>query len=452
MLVKNRQSVASANGKPMSRTEEQWPGRSWYESRLAELESTSVVDVAPRLERRFPLAVIGAGLAGLTTAFESQQMGLGPVALFDADAVGAGASGRNGGFVFAGYSLGPEALVRQVGEKAARQLHQWTRAAVGHIQNQAQALSIDCQINTAGVLLADWFNKPSAFEQQRQRWLETLDFELLPVSPERMADHVRSARYGGGLLEPGSFHFNPLDYVRGLARAFGRSGGALFEHCPVRRLERVSGGWRLDTARGSVHCDRVVLATGGYDRRLFPRVQRALQPIATYIAVTEPLGPRLTEAMPSGVAVYDNRFAFDYYRPLPEGRLLWGGRISIANRSPAAIRRLLRADLARVFPALAEVEFDHAWGGWMSYARHQMPLLGESPGGLFHALAFGGHGMAPTTLAGRVIAEALAGDSSRLRAFSPWQPRWAGGLAGRLAVQLRYWSLQARDWQRERRL
>ncbi|MGY6587489.1 MAG: NAD(P)/FAD-dependent oxidoreductase [Wenzhouxiangella sp.] len=434
----------------MSRIEQRWPGLSWYESRLAGQDSSEARGPSSRPEGRYPLAVIGAGLAGVSAAFHAQRLGLGPVALFEAGQVGAGASGRNGGFVFAGYSLGPEALIARVGQSAARRLHGWTRAAVQQIRNQAEVLSIDCQLNPAGVVLADWFDDPSSLETLRQRWLDALDFELLPVPRDQMWARVRSPRYGGGLFEPGSFHFNPLAYVQGLAGVFRQEGGEVFEHCPVQQLEKENNGWRLETARGSVVCDRVVLATGGYDQRLFPRVQRALQPIATYIAVTEPLNERLTDVLPGGVAVYDNRFAFDYYRPLPERRLLWGGRISVANRSPAAIRRLLRADLARVFPDLSEVEFDHAWGGWMSYARHQMPLLGQTERGLFHALAFGGHGMAPTTLAGQVIAEALAGDSTRLNAFQPWQPRWAGGLVGRLVVQLRYWSLQARDWYKAR--
>jgi glycine/D-amino acid oxidase-like deaminating enzyme len=105
----------------------------------------------------------------------------------------------------------------------------------------------------------------------------------------------------------------------------------------------------------------------------------------------------------------------------------------------------------RVFPALADVHFDFAWGGWMSYARHEMPLLGKTGEGLWYALAFGGHGMATTTAAGEVVAEALLGDSARLAEFSAWKPDWAGGLAGRWAGQAIYWRAQLSDWWRERR-
>jgi len=157
------------------------------------------------------------------------------------------------------------------------------------------------------------------------------------------------------------------------------------------------------------------------------------------------LGDRLKALIPGGVAVYDTRFAFDYYRPLHDGRLLWGGRISTADRDPAGIRKLLYRDMLRVFPSLAGCGIDFSWGGWMSYARHQMPILGEMEPGLWSALAFGGHGMAPTTLAGEVLAEAMTGDSTRLRQFESWGPTWAGGPFGRAAVQGVYWWKQLRD-------
>jgi glycine/D-amino acid oxidase-like deaminating enzyme len=189
----------------------------------------------------------------------------------------------------------------------------------------------------------------------------------------------------------------------------------------------------------------VVVASGGYARRLHPRVDRSVQPVATYIVVTEPLGTRLDACLPSDHAIYDTRFAFDYYRRLPGGRLLWGGRISTADRDPGSVKTLMRRDLARVFPTLADCRLDYAWGGWMSYARHQMPVLGEVEPGLWLALGFGGHGMAPTALAGELLAEAIAGDETRLRMFRRFAPVWAGGTMGRAAVQAVYWWKQLRD-------
>jgi hypothetical protein len=236
-----------------------------------------------------------------------------------------------------------------------------------------------------GVLLADWFGDDKALAEHQRRMHDRLGFELDWVPRMQMADYVRTARYGSGLYEPGSFHFNPRAYAQAVAGRLVQLGARVHTRTPVVGVERRSGRWRIATRDVEILADRVVLATGGYERRLLPRIQRSIQPIATYIVVTEPLGDRLHELIPADVAIYDTRFAFDYYRPLSDGRLLWGGRISTADRDPSNLRRLMRRDIARVFPCLADARFDYAWGGWMSYALHQMPILREYENGLWLA-------------------------------------------------------------------
>ncbi len=430
---------------PMKTGADRWPGATWYEATSRERKFDRVSGT-----RRCRVAVIGAGLAGIATALGLIERGETDVCVLDSDSPGAGASGRNGGFVFAGYSLDNDALISQLGANRARTLHGWTREAVHLIRDRIDRYGIDCQVNDAGVLLADWFGDDDRLNGFAERMREQLGFLLDPVERKSMQGYVATRRYGAGLHEPGSFHFHPLRHMQGLAGVIEQAGGAVLAESAVRSIDRADGRWRLRCDDGEVEADEVVLATGGYDRRLYRPVQRALQPVATYIAVTEPLGEMLKELMPKPVAVYDTRFAFDYYRPLPDSRLLWGGRISMAARSPAAIRRLMARDIRRVFPSLGGIRFEHAWGGWMSYARHQMPLLGQRPDGLWHALAFGGHGMATTTLAGEVMAEALTGNDLRLREFRRWPSRWAGGAAGRAAIQGHYWRCQVSDWLRDR--
>jgi glycine/D-amino acid oxidase-like deaminating enzyme len=431
----------------MTAGRQSWPGLSWY---LNEAGPPAVHAGALSGSRRCRIAIIGAGLAGISTAVSLLERGIDDVCVLEADEPGAGASGRNGGFVFAGYSLANDALLKQVGRAEAERLHGWTRDAVHRVRERIQRYRIGCQINENGVLLADWFGDDDALEGFAARMRSQLGFELEVVPRERMLDWVASRRYGCGLHEPDSFHFHPLRHIRGLAGHLHENGVAVHGRSPVRSVTSTGSGWRLVLDGGRIEADELVLCTGGYDRQLWPPLNRALQPIATYIATTEPLGERIHECLPRPVAVYDTRFAFDYYRPLPDTRLLWGGRISTARRSPASIRRLMRRDLLRVFPNLADVGFEHAWGGWMSYARHEMPLLGRTDQGLWYGLAFGGHGMATTTLAGDILAEALSGEPERLRAFERWVPSWAGGWVGRAAVQARYWQLQAGDVWRAR--
>jgi len=439
--------IARQRVRVMRPTDQRWPGRSWYEDEAGAEDSDAGLLVG---QVSAQVAIIGGGLAGVATAVSLVERGVERVVLLESDRIGAGASGRNGGFVFAGYSLGNDALIAQVGRERARCLHGWTREAVQLTRERINRYRLDCQVNDAGVVLADWFDQPEAFRGFAERMNRELGFRLDWMDRRTRARCVRSPRYGSALHEPGSFHFHPLRHIRGLASWLVEQGVSLHAATPVRAIDRSNGRWRLRLDQGQLAADEVVLATGGYDRSLRPPLQRALQPIATYIAVTEALGDRLDDCLPQPVAVYDNRFAFDYYRPLPDRRLLWGGRISIAARSPSAIRRLMRRDLARVFPELSDVRLEQAWGGWMSYARHEMPLLGRSPDGLWHALAFGGHGMATTVLAGEILAEALLGQADRLQTFQPWPAVWAGGSVGRVAVQGRYWWLQWRDWLRER--
>lgn len=411
----------------------------WYQHDLGAAAAADRISGNTRADT----VVVGAGLAGLNAALGLVERGQQDVLVLDRGGPAEGASGRNGGFVFGGFSLDNLELARQRGAEKAALLHGWTREAVGLVRQRCDEMNV--AVSDGGVLLADWFGKPQRLQRFREQMSELLDFRLDWVDEQAMQRYVDSARYGAGLMEPGSFHFNPLAYARAIAERLCHSGARVVSNAPVVSMTRECGGWRLETPGAEIRADRVVLATGGYDRRLWPHAQRAIQPIGTYVMVTEPLGDRLTELIPGGVAVYDTRFAFDYYRPLHDGRLLWGGRISIADRDPAAIRKLLYRDMLRVFPSLDGVEIDFAWGGWMSYARHQMPILGELEPGLWSALAFGGHGMAPTTLAGEVLAEAMSGDRSRLAEFESWGPTWAGGPFGRAAIQGVYWWKQLQD-------
>ncbi len=392
--------------------------------------------------------VIGAGLAGLSVARGLLERGTEELVVLDAGEPGEGASGRNGGFVFAGYSLDNLALIAQLGSEQARRLHGWTREAVGLIRSRCREAGVS--VDESGVLLADWFGDDRRLARFRDQMESQLGWPLEWIPRTRMQEYVVSARYGAGLLEPGSFHFNPLAYCRAMTHWLRDHGARIHGLTPVTGLARSDRRWMAVTPAGPVRARQVILATGGYEGSLLPPITSAVQPIATYVLVTEPLGRELDEMLPGSVAVYDTRFAFDYFRPVADQRLLWGGRISIRDLAAVPIRKRLWRDLLRVFPALAGRDAEYCWGGWMSYARHQMPILADAGQGLWVAIGFGGHGMATTTLAGEVIAEALTGNPQRLAAFRRWPVTWAGGAAGRLAVQggylMRTLKDRIRDW------
>ncbi|MGO4779525.1 NAD(P)/FAD-dependent oxidoreductase, partial [Lysobacter sp. 2RAB21] len=143
-------------------------------------------------------------------------------------------------------------------------------------------------------------------------------------------------------------HFHPLKYAQGIAALASERGVRVHEGTAALALERGPSGWRVRTERGEIHAEQVVLSCGGYLAGLRREVDAAVMPIATYVMVTEPLGDRLDSALRTRAAVYDSRFAFDYYRPLADTRLLWGGRISVLERSPRQVQRLLYRDLLKV--------------------------------------------------------------------------------------------------------
>lgn len=396
--------------------------------------------------REAKVCVVGGGFAGLNTALGLTERGTDGVVLLEAEQVGFGASGRNGGFVFGGFSLGEDTLLGQLGPRRAKALYRGTLDAVELIRARIVEYDIDCDAVEAGVLWANWFRDPAVLRTRQALLADHFDahWQWLPRAELRRLIH--SERYSDALLEHQGFHFHPLKYVTGLAAAGVRQGLALHEESPVAALVRDGRGWRVQTPHGGeVHAEHVVLACGGYLAGLRRRVDASIMPIATYVMVTEPLGERLNDVMSTRAAVYDTRFAFDYYRPLPDTRLLWGGRISVRDRAPATVRKLLYRDMLKVFPQLAGVQVDYAWSGLMSYARHQMPQVGQLEPGLWLAQAFGGHGVAPTTFGGELLASAIAGSDNRWKELGDYGLASAFKPAGLLGAQLSYWWAQAKD-------
>lgn len=390
------------------------------------------------------VCIVGAGFAGLATAIGLMERGVRDIVLLDAARVGHGASGRNGGFVFGGFSLGERRIAASIGVDAARVLYRMTLDAVERIRRRIADYGIDCDARHEGVYLANWFDDARLLDAHQRFMSDCMGVEWERVSRAQLAEKLDSARYFGGLFEPAAFHFHPLKYAQGLARVLAHKGVRVHEHSRATTIVAEGEGWRVTTPGGSVRAREVVVCCGGYIDKLLPRLSRAALPIATYVMVTEPLGERLHTAMRTGAAVYDTRFAFDYYRPLADTRLLWGGRIAVRERGGLEVARLLHRDMLKVYPQLAGVRVAHAWSGMMSYARHQMPQLGRLPDGLWYGMGFGGHGVAPTTLAGEAIAAAIAGDGAALARFAPWGLPFAGGPAGLAAAQMTYWYYQDR--------
>ncbi len=417
-----------------------FPMQSFYEATVTRPERSRLTG-----RRSAEVCIVGGGLAGLSTALGLVERGVREVVVLEAKQVGFGASGRNGGFVFGGYSLDCADLLKALGPQRARELYSLTTDAVDLMRQRIKHHHIDCDATHAGVILVNWFNEPARLVAQQRLMKESFGVDWEPVSAAELAARLKTRRYHGGLLEHNAFHFHPLKYVLGVAHAAVAAGADLYERSPVVKLQRQGHGFLVETADGAIDAKHVVMAGGGYARNVYRRVERAVLPIATYVMATEPLGARLKDAIDCASAIYDTRFAFDYYRPLPDTRILWGGRISVLDRQPDVIARLLRRDLLKVYPQLHDVRVDYAWGGLMSYARHKMPQIGQSADGVWYAVGFGGHGMAPTTVSGELLAAAISGERPVPEAFSSFGLTRTFGALGLAAAQLTYTTMQTRD-------
>jgi gamma-glutamylputrescine oxidase len=413
--------------------------------------SAGPAPVRPALQGRVEaqVCVIGGGFAGLATALGLIERGVRDVVVLEGETVGHGASGRNGGFVFGGFSLDNTQLLADQGPERARAMYRLTQQAVQTIRRRITQYGIACDAVEGGVVLANWFADDDLLRRRQAFMAREFDVHWQLLSHEELGAYTRSQRYAGGLLEPDAFHFHPLKYARGLAVAIEREGGRLHEGSPVTEVvpaRSPDGGAEVRTSGGSVHARHVVICGGGYLRGLSDPLERAMLPIATYVMATEPLGDALARSIPGRAAIYDSRFSFDYYRALPDTRLLWGGRISILDRHAAPIARLLKRDMLKVYPELRDVKVDYAWGGLMSYARHQMPQIGRLPDGSWHALGFGGHGVGPTTAAGEMLADVIAGGPPIPAGFADYGLPRVWGAAGRLAAQMSYNWAEFKDW------
>ena len=409
---------------------------------------------ALRGEIEAEVCIVGAGFAGMATALGLLERGVKDVVVLEAQRVGHGASGRNGGFVFGGYSLDCADLLAQLGPERARAVYALTRTAVDLIRQRIARHAIDCEAVEGGALLANWFDDEAILRRQQQLMEQHFGVTWRFIDKAELAQWVQSERYTAALLEPDAFHFHPLKYALGEAAAIESLGGRILEGSRATAVASRAGGMRVTTDHGAVHAPHVVIAGGGYLANLVPQLERAILPIATYVMATEPLGDALHAVLPSRAAVYDTRFAFDYYHKLNDTRLLWGGRISVRDRDPRDIAAFLKQDMLKVFPSLRDARVEHAWGGMMSYARHKMPQIGRlqdgAQRGLWYGLGFGGHGVAPTTAAGELLAAAIAHGTPLPEGFEryglprTWRP------AGLVAAQATYSWLQWKDRWRER--
>lgn len=394
--------------------------------------------------------IIGGGLAGLTCAYELARAGR-SVAVLEAEAVGWGASGRNGGFVSPGYARSHSSIASAIGEVKANELHGLSIEGMRIVSDNIRDLAIAGADPRPGRISVVRYDSGDSLARARDQLVRDHGYTVDFWPTEQVREVLRSPKYHQALFDPHSFHIHPLNYVRALADAIETLGGRIIEGSRVVSAELSAPEKRLVTASGELRARQVVIACGGYTDNLVPKLRSSQLPIATYVLTTEAAPEMIAKAIRTRAAISDDRRAGDYYRIVEDGqRLLWGGRITTRTSEPRDLAALLRRTMISTYPELEALKVEIAWSGLMSYARHLMPQIGPLGPNVWHCLGFGGHGLNTTAIGGRVIAEAILGTSDRHRLFAPFGLVWNGGVFGTVAVQATYWRYQMMDWLRER--
>ena len=364
------------------------------------------------------IAVIGGGLAGCSAALHLAERGF-KVALLEANFVGYGASGRSGGQTIFGLATSQKALVSQVGREDAKRLFEMSVEALDLDQSLIRRYGIECDYRPNHVHVA---TKPRHLDELSE-WFDELRGEYRYESVRlldrgQLQAHVKSGRYLGGLLDARSGHLHPLKFTQGVARAAEAAGAVIFEHTEALRYEEASGVL-IHTGNGTVRCRHLVLCGNAYLGSLAPTLSRRILGVGTYIIATRPLEPALAQSLlPSDAAVADINWILDYFRLSADRRILFGGRVSYSAMQPPHLAESMRRRMVRIFPELSEVEVEYAWGGYLDITMSRAPDFGRLSRNVFYLQGFSGHGMSLTVLAGKLVAEAVAGTAERFDVFA----------------------------------
>lgn len=398
-------------------------------------------------QARCDVAIVGGGLAGTSAALALAGRGY-RVRVLEAERVGSGASGRNGGQVLPGFAAGHGELVRLVGAADARRLWDLGVAAVAGLRARIGHHAIDCDWRGGHIQLA---LKPRHVTELRD-WHRQLTEELAYphvrlLDRERTRAEVASGRYLAGLVDDGAGHLDPLRLLRGLVRAAVAAGARFHEHSRV--IGYAAGARvRIRTGHGELEADHVLFAGNALLGATVPALARRLMSVATSVVATEPLGEARARALlPGDLAAADLNWVLDYFRRSADDRLIFGGRISYSGRELFDARAATRRRLLAVFPQLHDVRLTHAWSGLLDITLNRAPDFGRLAPNVWYLQGFSGHGVALTGLAGELVAEAIAGQSERFDLFAriPHRPFPGGAALRRPALVLAMLWYRLRD-------
>jgi gamma-glutamylputrescine oxidase len=363
------------------------------------------------------ICIIGGGFTGLSAAVACAEVGL-EVVLLEAEQVGFGASGRNGGQMIPGFNMAGDDLVNLVGEEVGQKLYRLAISARDRVHAQIKRHSIDCDLQHGHIHLAAKKRDFAHLEEEVAFSNKMLGAgEAVLVPPSEIGQYVNVSGYHGGVFVPKGGHLHPLKYARGLAHAARTAGAKIFEGSRAVSVDDADKVV-VRTVSGSVTAPTVFLACDAETVDLAPKTGRYTMPVLNYIIATGPLdGERAHALIPSNAAVSDSRFVLNYFRLSADNRLLFAGGEKYSPKPPKDIAAFVRPYMLKLFPQLADARIDYAWGGAVGITVNRLPHIGRN-GNILFAHGYSGQGVLLTTLVGELVAEFLKGDSRNFDLFN----------------------------------
>ena len=386
---------------------------SYYQATRNRDIETGALDGSTRAD----VCIIGGGYTGLSSALHLAERGF-DVVLLEARKAGWGASGRNGGQLCSGQRKDQIELSKMVGADTARHYWELAEAAKDTAKQLIARHQIECDLKPG---IAHPNHKPG-YTQGTERYVDFLrreyDYRQIEyLERDAMAELVGSDNYFGGSLDMGAGHLHPLNYALGLADAALAAGARIYQDTPVNGYQEGKPS-RVQTDRGVIEADHIVLACNGYLGKLEKRVAGKIMPINNFVIATEPLSEKqLREINPRDVAIADSRFVVNYYRLSADKRLLFGGGENYRQNFPGDIASFVRKPMSQVYPQLADTRIDYAWGGTLAVTLNRMPHFGRVGNSIYYAQGYSGQGVAMASLAGKLIADALSGEAENFDLF-----------------------------------
>jgi len=415
---------------------------SWYAA-TAERPDTR----APlRGEVTADVCIIGAGYTGLSAALHLAAAGR-RVIVLDAHRVGFGASGRNGGQLGSGQRVEQPYLEQMLGEAQARHLWELGQEAKTLVKDLIAQHKIDCALRPGIAWTGESRSDVDDLSRYADHMATRYDYAVDVLDADAFHAVCPSPAYKGGIIDWDAAHLHPLRLVLGLARAAEAAGAVVHERSTVHQIDHGTQV-RVRTDAGVVTADHVILACNGYLGGLDGRVAARVMPINNFVAATAPLGDDTARVLTQDIAVSDSRFVVNYFRLSEDGRLLFGGGESYGYRFPRDIAAKVRKPMSEIFPHLADIPIDFAWGGTLAITMKRLPYLTRVAPNVLSASGYSGHGVGTATHAGQLMARAVQGDGDGFDTMSaiPSTP-FPGGTFARsplLALAMTWYSLRDR--------